>query len=405
MSSTANAAAAPLPGAGAGAGAALMRTPFHQFHLDHGAKMVEYAGWDMPLLYRSIIQEHQQVRSSAGLFDVSHMGRIRFSGRDARAFLDHVCTRQIDGMGDGQCRYSLVCNESGGCRDDVLVYRLAEDQYLMVCNAANRAKLLEHFAAVKAARGFVFKQVDETTTTAMVAIQGPKVMGLISRFSSEVPTLKRYRFVEKSLLMARFLISRTGYTGEDGVEVILPAMLAGLAVRQLLPDMDAWSDVKTQAIGKRGQTPFPGHALKPIGLGARDTLRLEAGMPLYGHEITEELDPLAAGLDFAVKLDKADRFIGQEALGRIAADGLKRRLVGLVLDGRRAARQGMKVAAGGRDVGLVTSGAFSPTLQQPIAMAHVDAALAQPGTALQVELGAATAEAKVVALPFYKKQS
>ena len=194
----------------------LLRTPFHDFHRQHGAKLVDFAGWEMPLHYGSIIEEHRQVRTSGGMFDVSHMGRLRFQGRDARAFLDRVCTRQIHGMADGQARYSLVCNESGGCRDDVLVYRRSEGKYDMVCNAANRAKLLEHFQATKG--DLVFQMKDRTESTAMVALQGPRVMELLSRFSSEVPQLKRYRFVEKSLLVASAMISRTGYSGEDGVE-------------------------------------------------------------------------------------------------------------------------------------------------------------------------------------------
>jgi len=363
----------------AGSPAALARTPFHRFHIEHGAKMVDFAGWDMPILYTSIIEEHRHVRGGGGLFDVSHMGRLRFSGRDALVFLDFVCTRAIADMAAGQCRYSLVCNERGGCRDDVLVYRLGEAEFLMVCNASNRLKLLEHFAHVK--QSMVFKLADETTATAMIAIQGPKVMELIARVSSEVPALKRYRFVEKSILFKSFLISRTGYTGEDGVEVILPASIASLAVQQLLP---------------------AGDDVKPIGLGARDTLRLEAGMPLYGHEITEELDPLAAGLGFAVKLDKPSPFIGQEALRRATADGARRVLVGLGLEGKRSPRAGMKVFHAGREIGFVTSGCLSPTLEKPIAMAYVDPSEAAPGTRVQVDLGRALAEAQIVKLPFYK---
>jgi aminomethyltransferase len=361
----------------------LARTPFHRFHVEHGAKLVDFAGWEMPILYTSIIEEHKQVRSSGGLFDVSHMGRLRFSGRDALRFLDHVCTRAIADMTAGQCRYSLVCNERGGCRDDVLVYRLDESEFIMVCNASNRPKLLDHFAQVKGP--MVFKLVDETTTTAMIAIQGPKVMDLIAKVSSEIPTLKRYRFVEKSILFKSFLISRTGYTGEDGVEVILPASIASLAVQQLLPE---------------------GDDVKPIGLGARDTLRLEAGMPLYGHELTEDIDPLSAGLAFAVKLEKETPFIGQEALRKFSAAGTRRTLVGLRVEGKRSPRPEMKVLKSGREIGFVTSGCLSPTLERPIAMTYIDSAEAAPGTSVQVDLGraGAVAEAQVVKLPFYKAQ-
>jgi aminomethyltransferase len=282
-----------------------------------------------------------------------------------------------------------VCNHRGGCRDDVLVYRIGSHEYLMVCNAANRAKLLDHFAAEKGRR--VFELKDETESTAMVAIQGPKVMELLASVSREIPALRRYRFTVKQLLGSSFLISRTGYTGEDGVEVIFPAALAAPAVDLLL----------TRGAGGAGEV------VKPVGLGARDSLRLEAAMALYGHEISEDIDPLSAGLDFAVALDKEaqppemEGFIGQEALRRIAAEGPRRRLVGLALEGRRAARQGMAVRRGGAEVGLVTSGALSPTLDRSIAMAYVDRDCAAVGERLEVDLGRAVAAAEVVPLPFY----
>ncbi len=344
----------------------------------------------MPLLYTSIIEEHQQVRRSGGFFDVSHMGRIRFTGRHARRFLDRVCTRQVFGMENGQCRYSLVCNERGGVRDDVIVYRFDDDEYLMVCNAANRAKLLEHFAAVRG--DLVFRIEDQTTDTAMLAIQGPRVMEIISKLSREVPTLRRYRFVEKNLLVLKMIVSRTGYTGEDGVEIIIGRRMVGLARTMLLRDVGS-----TEAI------------VKPIGLGARDTLRLEAGMPLYGHELDETTDPLSAGLAFAVTLSKGEDderiggFVGQDALRSIAAAGPPRRLVGLLLDGRRSPRQGMEVRDGGRTVGVVTSGCLSPTLDRPIAMALVEPGAASVGQALAVDIKGSLEPATVAALPFLKK--
>jgi aminomethyltransferase len=369
--------------------APLLKTPFHSYHRELGGRMVEFAGWEMPLTYGSIIEEHRQVRESGGFFDVSHMGRLRFSGRHARRFLDLVCTRRILGMERGQCRYSLVCNERGGCRDDVLIYCLDEDEFLMVCNASNRAKLKEHFAAVKG--DLTFSMKDETESTAMVAIQGPRAMEVIGRFSREVPTLKRYRFVQKNLLVIKLLVSRTGYTGEDGVEVILPAMMAKQALKLML-DSEGSANL-----------------VRPAGLGARDTLRLEAGMPLYGHEIDEETDPLSCGLDFAVNLDKgagedrAGRFIGQDALEQIRSTGPARRLVGIRLEGRRSPRQGMPVFAAGAAVGRVTSGCLSPTLEVPIAMAMVDAAHAAIGGALEIDLGRERAAGQVVPLPFFKR--
>lgn len=371
----------------------LLRTPFYKFHVDHGGKMVDFAGWEMPLHYGSIIEEHHQVRNSGGLFDVSHMGRLRFSGRDARKFLDHVCTRQIFDMPAGSARYSLVCNERGGCRDDVLVYRIDEAEFIVVCNASNRLKLIEYFEQVKAAKGMVFKMNDETASTAMVAVQGPKVIDMISNFSSEIPQLKRYRFTTKNLIFAKILISRTGYTGEDGVEAILPAKFANQAISMLA------SNVNEQ------NAP-----VKPAGLGARDSLRLEAAMALYGHEITEDFDPLSAGLNFAIKLEKGDdnpevgRFIGQDALQKIAREGLRRKLVGLKLDGKRSARQHMKVQRNGSEIGEITSGCLSPTLGYPIAMAYVDVAHSENGTSVQVDLGKGPVDAQVVPLPFYKSK-
>jgi aminomethyltransferase len=368
----------------------LLRTAFHKFHVDHGAKLVNFVGWEMPLLYSSIIEEHRQVRASGGIFDVSHMGRLAFTGRDARRFLDHVCTRQIHGMQDGQVRYSLVCNEAGGCRDDVLVYRLGDDDYLMVCNAANRGKLLEHFAAVKGE--MVFKLEDQTVRSAMVAVQGPKVMEVIGHYSSSIPALKRYHCTTIGLLGMKVIVSRTGYTGEDGVEVIcsLTNPVAKMAFKTLINEL-----TKVEAIA-------------PTGLGARDSLRLEAGMALYGHEISEDLDPVSAGLTFAIRIDKSaddpevGRFIGQDALQRIAEQGPQRHLRGLVLDSPRAARPEMKVLAADSEIGFVTSGCLSPTLDQSIAMAYLPTEHAEAGTTVQVDLGRQAVDATVVMLPFYK---
>ncbi|MCE9620550.1 MAG: glycine cleavage system aminomethyltransferase GcvT [Planctomycetes bacterium] len=368
--------------------ATLLETPFHAMHLQHHAKMTDFAGWDMPLHFGSIIEEHRWTRSSAGFFDVSHMGRLKFTGRHARRFLDRVCTRGILGMTRGAVRYGLVLNEQGGCRDDILVYCLEEDEYLVVCNASNRAKLLQHFAQQKG--DLAFKLEDQTVSTAMVAIQGPKVMELVGSMSREIPTLKRYRFVEKSLMVVKLLVSRTGYTGEDGVEIILGAGMAKLALGMLLKDMGGASSV-----------------VKPCGLGARDTLRMEAGMPLYGHEIDETVDPLTAGLGFAVKMDKGAgderevRFIGQDALEKLAKQGLKQKLVGVKLEGRRSARQGMPVLVGDKAVGRITSGCLSPTLDAPIAMAIVDRDAAEKKPAVMIDLGRERASAVLCELPFH----
>jgi aminomethyltransferase len=371
----------------------MLKTPLHQFHLDYGAKMVEFAGWEMPMMYSGIREEHVQVRTSGGIFDVSHMGRVKVQGRHARKLLERLCSRRITDMQAGQCRYSLVCNEQGGVRDDVLVYRLDDDDFLVVVNASNREKLLGHFEAVRSDGDLKVRVEDQTASTAMVAVQGPKVMEMVGRFSREIPGLKRYRFTVKNLLVMKIIVSRTGYTGEDGVEAILPAGAVSMALKLILKDVDM---TEAEAL------------IKPAGLGARDTLRLEAGMPLYGHELAEDLCALSCGVDFAISLDKheqelGERFVGQDALEKVRdAGGPDRRIVGLSLEGRRTPRQGHGVLAGEEPVGCVTSGCMSPTLDRPIAMALVGREHAEPGTRLAVDAGRARLEAEVVPLPFYK---
>lgn len=380
----------------------MQRTPLHQYHLDHGAQMVDFAGWEMPIMYRwpdsiggggGIHDEHRQVRASGGFFDVSHMGRVKITGRHARRLVERLCTRRISDMQPGQCRYSLVCNEHGGVRDDVLVYRIDDDDFLIVVNASNREKLLPHFDAVKG--DLICDIEDRTFKTAMVAIQGPKVMDVIGKFSREIPTLKRYRFVEKNFLVMKLLVSRTGYTGEDGVEVILPANMVSMAMKMLMKDIGS------------GDTAI----VKPAGLGCRDTLRMEAGMALYGHELGEEIDALASGLDFAMNLDKdqderGETYIGCAALKKMRdAGGPPTTLVGLFVEGKRTARAHMRVKSEKNDIGEVTSACLSPTLERPIAMAYVSKDHAEPGTKLVIDTGkdGKTLDAEVTPLPFYKK--
>ncbi|MFN7019821.1 MAG: glycine cleavage system aminomethyltransferase GcvT [Phycisphaerales bacterium] len=378
-----------------------MRTPLYQFHIDRGGKMVDFAGWEMPIMYAppgapeggGIIKEHEQVRRSGGLFDVSHMGRVRITGRHARRLLERVCTRRISDMQAGQCRYSLACNPQGGVHDDIIVYRMDDDDFLVVVNASNRAKMLAHFEQTRSANEFTAKIDDQTEGTAMVALQGPRVMELVSKVSSEVPTLKRYRFAVKNLVVMKLIVSRTGYTGEDGVEVILPSAVVNMAMKMLLKDAGI-----DQAEG----------LIKPAGLGARDTLRMEAGMPLYGHELGEEINALSCGVDFAVALDKdslerGEPFIGMEALRKSRAEGgPRRRLVGMALEGKRTARQGMTIRSGGKDAGIVTSACLSPTLGMPIAMGFVDRDIAPEGAAVEIDTGRDSVIAgRTRKLPFY----
>ena len=364
----------------------LKRTPFYDFHVSAGAKMVDFAGWEMPILYRGIVDEHEQTRKSGSLFDVSHMGRLSFTGKDVVPFLNKVLTRNVSDQRIGQSRYSLVCNESGGVLDDVIISR-DQKNWILVCNASNREKIVNHFNEQRKAGGFDLDMVDNTESTAMVALQGPKV---IERMAGILPDelnlrdMKRYSFQTSSFMLIKFTVFRSGYTGEDGVELIIPAKMANMAIKLV------------------GKADHEGATIRPAGLGARDTLRLEAGMPLYGHELTETTDPLSAGLNFAVDLTKD--FIGAAPLRDIAATGPKRKLVGLELEGRRIARQGTPVVSDGKATGEVTSGTLSPTLGKSIAMAYVDANFAGEGTQFSVDLKGTLNSARVVKLPFYKRK-
>lgn len=375
--------------------ATLKQSPLHKYHEDEHAQMVEYAGWEMPIKYTtSIREEHEQTRNSGGIFDVSHMGRLSFKGRDAVRLLEHTCTRKIASMTEGQSRYGLICNEHGGVKDDVIVNRMGEQELLVVVNASNREKVIEHLASVIESRGFDVKMEDRTEKTAMIAFQGPKVMDLIGRVSSEIPQLKRFRFLVKNLMIAKVIVARTGYTGEDGVEVIMPASIVSMAIKMLLKEMGQ-DDARD--------------LLKPCGLGARDTLRLEAGMPLYGHELGEDINALSCGIDFAIALDKSvendtETFIGQEALIKTRdSGGPALKLVGIEIDSKRTARQGMEIHTDGQKTGIVTSGCASPTLGKSIAMGFVPSEKTAVGTALQIDAGRAMLDAVVVPLPFYKR--
>ena len=373
----------------------LLKTPLHQYHVEFDAQMVDYAGWEMPIKYgTSIHDEHIHCRTNGSLFDVSHMGRLSVKGADAARLFERVCSRRMGDMQHGQCRYSFMCNESGGVLDDVIVNRIADDDFLVVVNGANRAKIIAHMQAVIADRGYKVKFEDRTEKTAMVAIQGPKVMEFISKVSSEVGELKRFRFITKNMMIMKIMIARTGYTGENGVEVILPASAVSMAIKLLTKEsVSMKSDID----------------LKPCGLAARDTLRLEAGLPLYGHELNEEISAAAVGMPFAMNLDKSveadgETFIGQEALVKEhEAGGPSIKLVGIEIDSKRTARQGMAILSGGQPLGMVSSGCLSPTLEKSIAMGFVPRDKAKAGTKFAIDAGRSQLEAMVVELPFYKR--
>lgn len=352
--------------------------------------MVDFAGWSMPVQYASIVEEHQATRRAAGLFDVSHMGRFHFSGDGAAAFLDRLVTRRVTDMEIGQIRYALVCNEQGGILDDVLVYRLAEaggkSFFWMVVNASNREKIA---GWIKDRLPSEVSFRDETTATAMIAVQGPLGLCLAAPLLAADPAgLKYYHGVVTRALGKWAIVSRTGYTGEDGCELIVPAEAA----------VDQWESLLQNAEQVKATDP----GVKAAGLGARDTLRLEAAMPLYGHELNEQINPLQAGLKFAVNFEGRE-FIGREAITRSKSDPSLMFRVGLVLEGRRAARQGYAIYSGEKAVGEVTSGAFTPTLEKSIAMAYVQREFSKEGTSLTIDIRGRREEAVVVKMPFYKR--
>jgi aminomethyltransferase len=353
------------------------RTPLYDWHVANGARMVDFAGWDMPVQYKSIVEEHQAVRSAAGLFDISHMGRLSFSGDGALALIQRVYTNNAATLRDGQVRYGLVCNDQGGIRDDVLVYKWPYG-YAMVVNASNRSKIVGWLEENRA--GLNAQITDQTLDAAMIAIQGPRAIELCRGLTdADAGKLAYYYAAPTRCLGQQCVVSRTGYTGEDGVEIMIGAKFG----------IPLWEELI-----RRGA--------KPCGLGARDTLRLEAAMPLYGHELTEEIDPFQAGLGWAVKLDKGD-FRGRAALLRRKDDPAHRRRVGLELRGKRIAREGAAVVVDGKTVGSVTSGTFSPTFNKPIAMAYVEPAYQAVGTMLQIDIRGTAEAAQVVALPFYRR--
>jgi aminomethyltransferase len=339
--------------------------------------MVDFGGWEMPVQYTTIQDEHATVRGAVGVFDVSHMGRLSFGGPGSEAWIEHVFSNSAGSMKEFQVRYGLLCNEQGGIRDDVLVYRWPYG-WAMVVNAGNRTKIVEWLMQHKGGRESGMQ--DQTEKTCMIAVQGPQALAICQNLTATDPTtLAYYHAAATTYRGAPCVVSRTGYTGEDGVELMVSADKG----------VGLWEELV-----QRGA--------KPCGLGARDTLRLEAAMPLYGHELTEEIDPLQAGLSWAVKLDKGD-FVGRDALLRRKADAARRRRVGLELEGRRLAREGAAVLADGAPVGQVTSGTFAPSLQKAIAMAYVDPAHSAAGASLAVDVRGKPEAAKVVALPFYRR--
>jgi len=347
----------------------------------------------MPVQYSSIVDEHRATRNGVGMFDVSHMGRFHVAGSGAVVLCERMLTRSTARLALNRIRYSLVCQHEGGILDDILVYRTEgepEPGFLIVVNAGSREKIWQWFQ-IHAAE-FDVRLYDQTFETAMIAVQGPAAAGVLAQLASvesgperAVSDLGYYHCCRGKVAGASALISRTGYTGEDGFELIVDANDA----------VDVWS-----ALMDDGEK----YGAAPAGLGARDTLRLEAAMPLYGHELTEETNPFQAGLAFAVDLEGRD-FVGHAALSGLQSDPRQQRRVGLLLDTRRVPREGYLVATpAGEKIGSITSGTYSPTLERPIAMAYLDPTYATVGRELEVDIRGTHVPARVVELPFYRRK-
>ena len=358
-----------------------LKTPLYDVHAAEGGKIVPFAGYLLPVQYKTgVIQEHMAVRTACGLFDVSHMGEVVLTGPGALASLNHLMTNDFTSMTIGRVRYSVMCNENGGCVDDLVVYKFGEESYLVVVNAANRHKDVAH---MKANLLPDTKLEDISDSAAQLALQGPKAPAILAKLLPQESIPQKYYTAvrDADLNGMQCMISRTGYTGELGYEIYTAAENA--------PKL--WKTLREAGAE---------YGLIPCGLGARDTLRLEAAMPLYGHEMDDEITPLEAGLDFGVKLGKAE-FIGRDAL--LAAGKPSRVRVGLAVTGRGIIREHQPVFVGGEQIGMTTSGTHCPYLGKALAMALVSAEHAAVGTAVEADVRGRRVAAEIVPLPFYKR--
>ena len=359
----------------------MKQTALHQQHIDLGGRMVEFSGWHMPVQYTGLADEHNTCRSAIGLFDVSHMGEVVVRGKGALAFLNGLVTNNVSRIVDGQAQYNVMCQPDGGCVDDLIIHRKGPDEFFICVNASNTDK---DFAWIRDHAPQGVSVENESPAWSQIAIQGRHAAAVVARLTdTALDAIKYYWFAEGLVLGKEALIARTGYTGEDGFELYVPWDHGPAVWRACL---DA------------GQP----YGIKACGLGARDTLRTEMKFPLYGHEISETLNPLEAGLGWVVKMDKGD-FVGRASLMALKEKGLGRTLVGLKTAGRGVPRQGYVVERDGRAVGIVTSGTHSPSLNHGIAIAYVDAASAGHGTKLDVVIRDQRVPHEVVPTPFYKR--
>jgi aminomethyltransferase len=358
-------------------------SPLAERHAALGARLIEFGGWLMPVQYGSILEEHRAVRERAGLFDLSHMGELFVEGPQAGEALARALVSDPPALAIGRAQYSMICAPDGGILDDLIVYRLAPERFLVVANASNAVVVSDTLAERLGGSKAILD--DRTLATALCAVQGPRAMEIVAPLTDiDLGALRYYAIAEGTVAGIPALVARTGYTGEDGFEIFVDTSRAE----------DLWDALMAAGLPE---------GMVPVGLGARDTLRLEAGMPLYGNDLDRTTNPYEAGLGSVVKLDKPEDFVGRAALRKIAEEGPARLRVGLIVRGRGIARHGYPVLAGERRSGVVTSGTQSPTLGVPIAMAYVAPGDARPGTMLAVEIREQPVPAEVVALPFYRR--
>lgn len=355
-----------------------LKTILFDRHVKLKANIVDFHGWEMPIYYSGIVNEHIKTRTLAGLFDISHMGRIEIQDSEAAALLQNVLTIDVEKLKAGQAKYCFMLNPSGGILDDMIVYKM-KDKYLLVVNASNRSKILEHI------KGCISRQSikinDLTTVSGMVALQGPLSVKLMKDlFSLDLKDMKYYNFSIFNVLNTETVISRTGYTGEDGFEMIAPNETV----------LQIWDKILN----------YENNKIAPAGLGARDTLRLEAGMPLYGNDIDETRNPIEAGLTFAISMNKP-KFIGKSAIEGIVPN---QKLTGFVSSSKRIARHGFEIFKEDKKIGLVTSGTWSPTLEKSVGMCYVDKEFSEPGNRLLVDIRGKKEEITIQTIPFYRRE-
>ncbi len=362
----------------------LKRTALYESHVKWGGKIIDFAGWELPVQYEGLVPEHHAVRNQAGLFDVSHMGEVSVKGAQATEFVQYLVTNDVKAMADEQVIYAQMCYEDGGIVDDLLVYKFDVDEYFLVINASNVDKDYAWMQLV--AEDFEVTLVNQSPDFSELALQGPKAQEILQLLTETDLETVKFFFLKRDVVIdgVKALISRTGYTGEDGFEIYV--------AHEGAPKL--W-----ESILKAGE-PF---GIKPAGLGARDTLRFEAALPLYGQEIDKDISPLEAGLGFFVKLDNDD-FVGRAALLKQKEEGLKRRLVGFEMSGKGIPRHDYRVLKDGRDIGFVTTGYKAPTLDRTVGFALVEAGYSSLGTTFDIEIRGKASAAEVVKKRFYQKQ-